>query len=259
VSGARPIPTSRLRRLAHGLELPFRALGLLVSTPALWPLAAAPVVLAGAGLAVGVLGGGWGAHVLLSHLWAEPSGAWAHLLWRAIHFTLYVVLVAASALIPPMVLAAPFLDRLSAGVEQRVLGTPDGPGGLEQLVREVLTSALNAVARLLRFGVVQALLFAFGFIPVVGVAYPVLAFVWSAIWLAEQALDQTASRHLFGWRDTRRAVISVRPAGFGMGLVLAAVFLVPLANLFLVPLATAAGALFYCDLRRGGGFEPEAK
>ncbi|MBS2029944.1 MAG: EI24 domain-containing protein [Deltaproteobacteria bacterium] len=259
MSEARPVPAGLPKRLGHGLGLPFRALGHLASTPSLWPLAAAPALLAGAGLALGMIFG-WGAsHALLAHLWAEPGTTLAHRAWEAVHVTLFATLVLLAALIPPMVLAAPFLDLLSTLVEAGVLGTTEEPWTLRRFARGTLTSVVNALARLLRFGIVQALLFLLGFIPPLAPVIPILSFVWSAIWLSEQALDQTAARHLFTWRDTRDAVRSVRPTGFGMGLVLGGVFLVPLANLFLVPLATVSGALLYGDLVASGRFNRSAR
>jgi len=259
VSAPRPVPTTLPQRFGHGLGLPFRAFGLLAAHPALWPLAAAPAVLAGVGLALGMIFGWHMAHVLLAHLWLEPAGPIVHGAWEAVHVTLFATLVLTATLLPPMVLAAPFLDLLSTLVEARVLGTPGEPWELGRFARGIVTSVVNALARLLRFGIVQALLFALSFIPPIAPVLPILSFLWSAIWLSEQALDQTAARHLLTWRDTRDAVRSVRPTGFGMGLVLGAVFLVPLANLFLVPLATISGALLYCDLVASGRFSRSAR
>ena len=245
---ARPITGGLLPRAAHGVRLPFRALALIARSPSLWPLAAAPVLLTALGLTLGFLLGKLEAAQLLRHLWAEPAGAWAHAFWESIRYAIVFTTAFAFALAAPLVLAAPFNDKLSETVEAQVLGTAPPRASLGRFARELFTSLGNALARLLRFGIVQALLFTLAFVPVVNVLYPFLAFAWSALWLAEQALDQTAARHLLPWRASRDALRAVRPAGFSMGLVLAAVFLVPLAGLFLVPLATVAGTLLYCDL-----------
>ena len=244
------IPAGVFRRAAHGVRLPLRALVLLARNPSLWPLALAPVLLTAAGLAVGVIFGWYASRHLLALAWAPPAHALLAALWQLAHFVLDVVLVLLSALIPPLVLAAPFNDQLSASVEALTLGTAVRDAGLGRALHEVMTSVVNALARLIRFGAVQALLFGVSFVPVVGAAYPLLAFAWSAVWLAEQSLDQTAARHLMSWRDARVALAAVRPTGAAMGVVLGAVFLVPLANIFLVPLATVSGALLYGDLQR---------
>ena len=245
-----PVPRELLARLGHGLKLPFRALAFLARNPSLWPLALAPVLLAALGLALGTIFGWAVSHALLARFWTEPSGTWSHLAWEALHFSVFAVLVISAALLPPMVLAAPFLDKLSASVEARTLGvSEDDDGSLGRMAKETVTSVVHALSRLLRFGIVQALLFAVAFIPVVGAAYPVLAFLWSALWLAEASVDQSSARHLRPWRETARELRAVRPTGFAMGVVLAGIFLIPLANLFLVPLATVAGTLLYGDLR----------
>jgi CysZ protein len=248
----RAIPQNRFARATHGARLPFRALGFIARHPALWPLVAAPVLLTALGLAVGFLVGKFEAAELLRHVWAEPAGAFAHLAWQSVRYAMAFTTAFALALSAPLILAAPFNDRLSQAVENRVLGTLPPTEGLGRFAREVLISVVNALARLLRFGIVQLLIFGLAFIPVLNAAYTFVSFAWSALWLAEQALDQTGSRHLLNWRATRAALGAVRPAGFAMGLVLAAVFLIPLAGLFLVPLATVSGALFYCDLSASG-------
>lgn len=246
------IPEGRLARFGAGMKLPLRALGTIGAHPGLWPLVLAPVLLTIFGLIAGIVVGHYATPWMMGRIWAEPLPGVSHWLWAFLAFCLRISIALMLALALPTVLGAPFNDRLSSAVEAQVRGVEEPDESVRQFVREVLTSVVNALARLLRFGIVQALIFLLSFVPVVNVAYPVLAFVWSAVWLAEQALDQTAARHLFPWHATRDAVRAVRPMGFGMGLLLAAIFLVPLANLFLLPVATVAGALFYCDLRDAG-------
>ncbi len=244
---AMPIPNGFFRRLAAGVALPFRGLAYLAARRALWGCALVPMFLTLAGLLAGVVLAapisGW----ILGSLWAEPAGVLGAAWWVA-RAALYLVLVFLTAVALPATVSAPFSDQLSARVEALEIGAAGG-GGLARLAAETWTGVAHALARLTVFLIGHALLLPALLVPV---AYPVLAFLWTARWTAVEYLDLPMARNLHRLREVRAALSSVRPLGIGFGLVLAAAFLLPLANLLLVPVGAVAGTLLYCDLVRAG-------
>jgi CysZ protein len=241
------------RRFVQGAGLPLRALHLLARNPTTWPFIWAPVLLTAAGLIYGLTLGWKVSGALLGLLWHAPASGWFIVgLWQLVHVALYLLGVLFDTLALPQVLGAPLNDLLSARVEVITLGETEAGLGLKRLAREMWASAVASLVRLLRFGLIQALLLLLNLVPGGQAVYPVAAFVWSALWLAQQYLDLTMSRHLYSPAETRAALRGVRPLSLGFGLVLAGIFLVPLANLFLVPLGVASGSLLYCDLLREG-------
>jgi CysZ protein len=247
------------RRLAQGLLLPLRAIRFLLVHPSTWIFVWLPALLTALGLVLGLRFGWHASAWLLSGLWTQPTpGNVAPVLWQLAHVMLEVVGVLLAAVALPQLVNAPLSDRLSALVEQQVRGHNESAPGVKRFVQELWRSVTAAVARLLRLGLGHALLLLLTLVPGLQLAYPVLAFLWSAIWLAQAQLDQTMARHVYTSRQSRAALRGVRPLALGMGTVLGGIFLIPLANLFLLPVGVVSGALLYCDLLAEGRVQPNA-
>ena len=244
------VPNGVLPRLLAGAALPPRGLAYLAARPALWPYAAIPALLTLLGIvAVLVFGlplAGWS----LGLLWDRPE-AWGWLaLWRVAQGAIWLVLLVLAALALPTVLSIPASELLSAHVERLELGAADGAGGLRRTLAETWRGMANSVARLVPFAAVHVLLLLLLLVPLVNVAYPVAAFLWTARWTAVEYLDLPMARHLHRLADVHAALRAVRPMGLGFGGVLALALLVPFANLLVVPTAAVAGTLLYCELVR---------
>jgi uncharacterized protein involved in cysteine biosynthesis len=239
------LPENPVARLAAGAFLPFRAARVLFDRRDLWPLALAPTLLTlvgfVGGLALSPAASGW----LLRCVWAEPAG-WLVAPWWLARVALFLVLLYASAVAIPIALSAPFADRISAKVEASELGEAD-EGGLGRMAKEVTVGAWHAVARVSLLLAGYVLLAPSLLVPG---GWPVLAFLWTAVWASFEWLDLPMARHLHGFSEVRAALRSVQPLGLGFGAVLGALFLVPLANLVVIPLGAVAGTLLYCDLVR---------
>ncbi len=248
---APPLPSHAAGRLLHGLALVPRAAAWLAARRGLWPLVALPALLAALGLGMGLFAFWPAAARLLSLVWAEPSGALA-IAWTAARVGLYLLLLFASAVALPSIVAAPVCDRISARVEALELGGPPEGGGPARMAVEAAVALGHAVARVAILAAGHLLLLGLLLAPGAGAVYPAAAFLWSAAWLAFEQLDVAMSRHLHGFAEVRAALRAVRPLSLGMGGVLAALLLVPLANLLVLPLGAVAGTLLYCDLVRAG-------
>jgi CysZ protein len=242
------IPANTGARLGHGALLPLRAIGWLGRHPELWGLALLPVILTGVGLLAGLVAAaplsGW----LLSLAWAEPQG-WLLALWWLSRAAVFVSVVYVAAVALPVLVAAPVTDQLSARVELLELGALEAGGGLRRVVAETAVGLAHSVARVLRLLLGYALLLPALLVPF---AWPVLAFLWTAWWSGAEWLGLPMARHLHRFGEVRAALRAVRPQGFGMGLTLAGLFLVPFANLLVIPVGAVAGTLLYVELVRSG-------
>jgi uncharacterized protein involved in cysteine biosynthesis len=242
-----PIPNSVAGRFAVGVALPFRGVAYLAGRRALWRDALFPVLLTIAGLVAGLAVAAPLSGTILSLLWAKPEGLLGAA-WWVTRATLYLVLVYLAAVALPVTVSTPFSDRLSARVEALEIGAVAG-GGLARAAAETWVGVAHALARLAVLVLGHALLLPTLLVPF---AYPVLAFVWTARWTAVEYLDLPMARNLHRLREVKAALAAVRPLGAGFGLVLAASFLLPFANLLVVPIGAVAGTLLYCDLVRAG-------
>ncbi len=244
------IPNGFFPRLLAGASLAPRGLAFLATRRALWPLAAVPAALTLLGIVAVVVFGGSIAAWLLGLLWTRPD-AWGWLaLWRVAQAAVWLVLLVLGAFGLPTALSAPALDVLSARVERLELGPIEAQGGFGRAVAETARGVTNALVRLLWFALGHAFLLLVLIVPVVNVAYPVLAFLWTARWTAVEYLDLPMARHLHPLGHVHAALRSIRPLGLGLGGVLALALVVPFANLLVVPAGSVAGTLLYCALVR---------
>ncbi len=246
-----PIPPHAPGRFLAGVGLPFRGLATLARERRLWRYALLPVLLSAVALVASLILLWPVSAKILGLIWAEPSGV-RILLWGAAHAVLFLVLALTAAAALPGLLAAPFTDKLSAEVEALELGTVEPSGGFRRALTETRISLAHAVMRTLLLLAGHAALLALLVVPVLGMAYPILAFLWSASWLAFDALDIPMARHLQSFSTMREALRRVRPLSIGFGGVLALAFLVPLAGFLVVPVSAVAGTHLYCDLVRSG-------
>jgi uncharacterized protein involved in cysteine biosynthesis len=249
-----PLPASAAGRLAAGAFLPFRAAGWLARRPATWRYALVPVLLTAVGLVAGIALAVPVSGKLLGVVWrpAEQDVA-ALAAWYAARVVLFLVLVYTAAVVLPALAAGPFMDALSARVEAEELPPAAArAGGVRRAVFETAAGAAHAVARVALL--VAGLLLLAPALLVPG-AWPVLAFLWTAWWTSVEWVSLPMARHLYRFSEVRAALRRVRPAGFGLGCTLAALFLLPLANLLVVPLGAVSGTLLFCELVRSGAIE----
>jgi CysZ protein len=140
-----------------------------------------------------------------------------------------------------LLLASPFQDFISAAVEREVCGSavPD-PAGLSGFLRSVLQSLVQAVVLTL-FSVIFLIL---ALVPLIGA---VLFLVWTAFALGYSFASVHSGRTGQRFSDRRAFAWRHRGAVFGLGTVVAAFSLVPLANVLLMPVFVVAGTLLHLD------------
>jgi CysZ protein len=167
----------------------------------------------------------------------------------AVLFALALLLAVLTFTAVTLLLGQPFYENLSEKVDRDV--SPDGtaPESGLPLWRELLISArdsLRIVARALVWGV---LLFALGFIPLVGqTVVPVIGFVVTGFFLTEELTAVALQRRGVVLRDRLTMLRSRKTLVWGFGTPLGLAFLVPFVAVFLMPGAVAGATLMARDL-----------
>jgi CysZ protein len=205
----------------------------------------------------------WGDDVVA---WATPfaddwSSPWSGLFrgfLTAVLFALALLLSVVTFTAVTLLVGQPFYESLSEKVDRDV--SPDGvaPESGLPLWRDLWVSARDSLRIVLRAAVWGVLLFACGFIPVVGqTAVPVIGFFVTGFFLTEELTAVALQRRGVELRDRLALLRSRKTLVWGFGTPLALAFLVPFVAVFLMPGAVAGATLMARDLldeeiREGG-------
>ncbi|MGI5375112.1 EI24 domain-containing protein [Streptomyces sp. CA-251387] len=189
--------------------------------------------------------------------WSTPfaddwSSPWQRLFrgfLTAVLFALSLLLAVLTFTAVTLLIGQPFYEKLSEKVDQDV--SPDGtaPESGLPLWRELWISGRDSLWIVVRAAGWGVLLFALGFIPVVGqTVVPVIGVVVTGFFLTEELTAVALQRRRVELRD-RLAVLRARKTlVWGFGTPLAAAFLVPFVAVFLMPGAVAGATLMAREL-----------
>ncbi|GLF93851.1 EI24 domain-containing protein [Streptomyces yaizuensis] len=196
----------------------------------------------------------WGGSDLIG--WATPfaddwSSPWlglfrgflTALLWVLGLFLAVITFTAVTLLV-----GQPFYESLSEDVDRGEGGhVPES--GLP-LWRDLWISGRDSLRILIRVGLYGVLLFAAGFIPVVGqTVVPVLGFCVTGYFLTEELAAVALQRRGVELKERLRLLRERRMMTLGFGVPLALAFLVPFVAVFLMPGAVAGATLMVRELR----------
>ncbi|MFE3324920.1 EI24 domain-containing protein [Streptomyces sp. NPDC059176] len=212
-----------------------------------------PGLIALAVYAGALVGLGYGADDLVG--WATPfaddwSSPWLGLFrgfLTALVFAFGLFLAVITFTAVTLLIGQPFYESLSEEVD-RVEGGDVPRSGLP-LWRELWISARDSLRVLVRVALYGVLLFALGFVPVVGqTVVPAIGFCVSGFFLAEELTAVALQRR--GTELTERLALlrSRRTLVLGFGVPLALAFVVPFVAVFLMPGAVAGATLLVRDL-----------
>ncbi|MFF9338178.1 EI24 domain-containing protein [Streptomyces sp. NPDC014773] len=188
--------------------------------------------------------------------WATPVADDWSALWRDVFrnamtallvgFGVFLAVVTFTAV--TLLIGQPFYETLSEDVDRSQGG--DVPESGLPLWRELLISARDSLRVVLRVAFYAVLLFACGFIPVVGqTVVPVLGFCVSGFFLTEELTAVALQRRGVELKERLALLRGRRGAALGFGVPLALVFIVPFVAVFLMPGAVAGATLMARDLR----------
>ncbi|MER5181274.1 EI24 domain-containing protein [Streptomyces sp. NPDC002896] len=189
--------------------------------------------------------------------WATPfaddwSSPWLGLFrgfLTAVLFALGLLLAVLTFTAVTLLVGQPFYEALSERVDRSV--SPDGtaPESRLPLWRELWISARDSLRVLVRAALWGVLLFALGFIPVVGqTVIPVLGFFVTGFFLSQELTSVAMQRRGVELRDRFTLLRARKPLAWGFGAPLAVAFLVPFVAVFLMPGAVAGATLMARDL-----------
>ncbi|MFJ5935542.1 EI24 domain-containing protein [Streptomyces sp. NPDC093071] len=206
-------------------------------------------------LYVGALVGlGYGADDLAA--WATPfaddwTSPWLDVLRGTLTalvfvFGLFLAVITFTAV--TLLVGQPFYESLSEAVDRGEGG--EVPESGLPLWRELWISARDSLRILLRVAFYGILLFACGFIPVVGqTVVPVVGFCVSGFFLTEELTSVALQRRGVEFKERLSLLRGRRTAVLGFGVPLTLAFLVPFVAVFLMPGAVAGATLMARDLR----------
>lgn len=208
-----------------------------------------------------LVGLGYGADDFVA--WATPfaddwSSPWLGLLRNTLVVLVFVLglfLAVITFTAVTLLVGQPFYESLSEQVDRSEGGevpTSDLP-----LWRELWISARDSVRVLLRVALYGVLLFALGFIPVIGqTVVPAIAFCVSGYFLAQELTSVALQRRGMVLADRLVLLRGRRTLILGFGVPLTLSFLVPFVAVFLMPGAVAGATLLVRDLVAPDATEP---
>ena len=246
-------PRSHPGDFFRGLMLPFRAIVLVRRSRRLWRLSAWASVVTFVALValVAVL---WiYTDDLVRLFWAEPETWYGRLGFEAVVALSFLLLLVVGANTVPLLLLAPLQDPLSEATEAECGEYQPPPFSLRAFVRGAGVALWHNAARVAILLGGHAVLFLSNFLPGIGaVVWTVVATLWTMGWLAAEYLDAPMARHLYSFREVRRAVMARLWLCMGFGAAVYVLLWVPVLNFFFMPLAVVAGTLLFRALRAAG-------
>ncbi|GGZ73797.1 EI24 domain-containing protein [Streptomyces subrutilus] len=156
-----------------------------------------------------------------------------------------------------LLIGQPFYESLSEQVDRSEGG--DVPESGLPLWRELWISARDSVKVLVRVLLYGLLLFALGFVPVLGqTVVPFLGFCVSGYFLTQELTAVALQRRKVDLPERLRLLRSRRMTVLGFGVPLVLAFLVPLVAVLLMPGAVAGATLMARDLMPDPAADPAA-
>lgn len=161
-------------------------------------------------------------------------------------FGLFLAVITFTAV--TLLVGQPFYESLSEEVDRSEGG--EVPESGLPLWRDLWISARDSLRILVRVAFYGVLLFACGFVPVVGqTVVPAIGFCVSGFFLAEELTSVALQRRGVEVKERLRLLRGRRMAALGFGVPLTLAFLVPFVAVFLMPGAVAGATLLARDLR----------
>jgi len=149
-------------------------------------------------------------------------------------------------------IAGPFNEMLSEHVEAKLTGRPPSPFSLREFVHGAAISIVHGVRRLVAALAGLAVVFAVGFVPVIGTIAAVVLGAWFAgTAAAYDCYDAIFGRRTMAYRDKLAYLAQHRGRTLGLGLAVSAMLLVPGLNLIALGIGSAGATVAVHALGRG--------
>lgn len=165
----------------------------------------------------------------------------------AVLFALGLMLAVITFTSVTLLVGSPFYDAVSERVDASVDGNVPTSG--RSFWHDLWVSTRDSLRILVRAAIWGVLLFALGFIPVVGqTAIPVVGFFVTGFFLTEELASVALARRDVDLRARLTLLRSRRTLAWGFGVPLALAYVIPFVAVFLMPGAVAGATLLSRDL-----------
>jgi len=189
--------------------------------------------------------------------WASPWAGLFRGLLTAVLFGGGLLLAVISFTAVTLLVGQPFYETVAERVDRAEGGAPEGPE--RSLWRELWISARDSVRVLLWVAVFGVVLFAAGFLPVVGqTVVPAIGFCVSGFFLTLELAGVALQRREVPLRARIRLLRGRLPLVLGFGVPLVLAFLLPLVAVVLMPGAVAGATLLARELAPAPAAPPGA-
>ncbi|MFJ9344202.1 EI24 domain-containing protein [Streptomyces sp. NPDC101733] len=169
-------------------------------------------------------------------------------------FGLFLAVITFTAV--TLLVGQPFYESLSEQVDRSEGG--EVPESGRSLGQDLWISARDSLRLLLRVLLIGILLFALGFVPVIGqTVVPAIGFCVSGFFLTQELTSVALQRRRIDLDDQLALLRGRRALALGFGVPLVLAFLVPLVAVFLMPGAVAGATLMVRDLTAEGAEDGE--
>ena len=145
-------------------------------------------------------------------------------------------------------IAAPFNGLLAEKAEELLSGRKPPPEKLAAMIWRTISRELRKLGYFIprALGVLLGC-FLLGFIPIIGLAAPFLAFAWAAWSLCIQYSDYCFDNHQLSFNHSLICLRKTRPQSYGFGATIAGASMIPIINWFVMPAAVIGGVVYWVE------------
>lgn len=145
-------------------------------------------------------------------------------------------------------IGAPFNSLLAERVEMHLTGqSPTTDPSFVFLIKSIPKTLRAEVSKLIYLALWLIPLLLLGFIPIVNVAAPFIAFAFGAWMFALEYIDYPMGNHGSFFKEVKTTLRAKRSMALGFGFVVAIFSIIPVVNLIIMPVAVAGATALYVD------------
>lgn len=172
--------------------------------------------------------------------------AWLRwLLWPLFAIALLLVIFYTFTVVANLI-ASPFNGLLAEKVELYLGGElTNQPGGLKQVMKDLIPSLLSELRKLLYFSIRAIPLLILFLIPVINLAAPFLWIAFSAWFMALEYGDYPMANHGLLFKEQHQRLKQARFTSLAFGGSLTLLMMIPLLNFVAMPAAVAGATVFW--------------